>query len=418
MNELQAIVDVYQKACARGERMALATVVNVEGSAYRRPGARMLITESGQTVGTISGGCLESDVMERAAQVVETGVPRVIEYDTRGNEDIVWGLGLGCNGVVRVLLESLHEGSYGARALQFVAACLHTRRRGVMATIIHPAETMDGEHRECQIGERFIYGDDEFNSSDQSLAAGEFSPRIREDARRSLIDGRSVMRSYETNTSQTEIFFDVIEPPRPLIVFGAEQDAKPLVRLAQTLGWHATIVDTRARRATTERFNEADAVVLCRAEDVATHVTLTPDTVVVVMTHNYLHDVELLRTLLPASLSYLGILGPKQRTTKLLQELHTHGSVFTNAQLARLHSPIGMDIGAETPEEIALAIIAEIKAACASRRGGFLRDRNAPIHDDHTASLATIEFSVKPHRAQPASATDRESAPRAACYLS
>ncbi|MDT5121458.1 MAG: xanthine dehydrogenase accessory factor [Acidobacteriota bacterium] len=418
MNELQAIVDVYQKACARGERMALATVVSVEGSAYRRPGARMLITESGQTVGTISGGCLESDVMERAAQVVETGVPRVIEYDTRGNEDIVWGLGLGCNGVVRVLLESLHEGSYGARSLQFINDCLHARRRGVMATIIHKSQTTNGESGEYKIGERFIVGDDEFNNNDQALAAGEFVSDISEDARKALMDGRSVMRSYESNTSQTEIFFDVIEPPRPLIVFGAEQDAKPLVRLAHTLGWHATIVDTRARRATTERFNEADAVVLCRAEDVAAQVSLTPDTAVVVMTHNYLHDVDLLRVLLPASLSYLGILGPKERTTKLLQELHTHGSVFTNTQLARLHSPIGIDIGAETPEEIALAIIAEIKAACALRRGGFLRDRNAPIHDDQTANLATIEFSVKPHRVQPASTTDRESAPRAACYLS
>jgi xanthine/CO dehydrogenase XdhC/CoxF family maturation factor len=210
----------------------------------------------------------------------------------------------------------------------------------------------------------------------------------------------------------------VIEPPRPLVIFGAEQDTLSLVRLAHTLGWHATVVDTRARSATTERFKEADAVMLCRAEDVAEHVSLTSDTAVVVMTHNYLHDVELLRTLLPITLSYLGILGPKERTTKLLEELRAQGRVFADSQLARLHSPIGIDIGAETPAEIALAIIAEIKAACASRRGGFLRDRNAPIHDDQTASLATIEFSVKPHRAQPASTTDRESAPRVACYLS
>src|SRR5436309_1820251 len=159
MNELQAIVDAYVEARARGERMALATVFHVEGSAYRRPGARMLITESGQTVGTISGGCLESDVMERAAQVVETGEPRVIEYDTRGNEDIVWGLGLGCNGVVRVLLESLHEGSQGERALRFIADCLRARRSGVLATVV--AENLNAERdgRAFEVGERLIVDD-------------------------------------------------------------------------------------------------------------------------------------------------------------------------------------------------------------------------------------------------------------------
>src|SRR2546423_1921921 len=120
MNELQAIVDAYAEARARGHRAALATVVSVVGSAYRRPGARMLIMESGQTVGAISGGCLERDAVERARQVMTSGTARVVEYDARGDEDIVWGLGLGCKGVVEVLLESLHTGSQGARALQFI----------------------------------------------------------------------------------------------------------------------------------------------------------------------------------------------------------------------------------------------------------------------------------------------------------
>src|ERR1700759_2575184 len=119
MHELQSVVDAYRQARERGERAALATVVNVIGSAYRRPGARMLITESGQTAGSISGGCLERDVAERAAQVMATGILRIVEYDTRGEDDIVWGLGLGCNGVVQVFVESLHSGSHGAQALEF-----------------------------------------------------------------------------------------------------------------------------------------------------------------------------------------------------------------------------------------------------------------------------------------------------------
>ncbi|HYY95987.1 MAG TPA: XdhC family protein, partial [Pyrinomonadaceae bacterium] len=145
MNELQAIVDAHADARARGERAALATVVAVSGSAYRRPGARMLITEDGRTVGAISGGCLERDVARRAAPVIRSGAARVVVYDTRGDEEIVWGLGLGCNGVVRVLLESLHEGSGGARSLDFIGGLLRARKEGVIATLIDAGRANDRE---------------------------------------------------------------------------------------------------------------------------------------------------------------------------------------------------------------------------------------------------------------------------------
>jgi xanthine/CO dehydrogenase XdhC/CoxF family maturation factor len=410
MNELQAIVDAYREARARGERTALATVVGVEGSAYRRPGARMLITEGGQTTGTISGGCLERDVVERAARVSETGAARVVVYDTRGDEDIVWGLGLGCNGVVRVLLEGLHEGSDGACALQFVANRLRSRRRGVVATVIGYAGASDGA---CggfrgggfRIGERFFLDGDELspcdldgnglNLRDREQPFGGVFGRVSEDARKALAGGRALVRRYEADEG-VEVFFDVIEPPRPLLVFGAEQDALPLVRLARTLGWHTTVVDTRARGTTRERFAEADEVILCRAEEIAARLRLPPRAAAVLMTHNYLHDVELLRALLPAPLSYLGVLGPKERTRKLLGELRAQGEAFPGHWPARLHSPVGVDIGAETPEEVALSIVAEIRAMFAGRRAGFLRDRDAPIHDGFSATLEATEVSVEP----------------------
>jgi xanthine dehydrogenase accessory factor len=422
MSELQAILDAYEKARARGERTALATVVSVEGSAYRRPGVRMLITESGETTGAISGGCLERDVLERAAQVIEAGgAARIVEYDTRGNEDIVWGLGLGCNGVVRVLLESLPEGSYGQRALLFIKDCLHERKRGVIATVIGKEEMAECESGQFIIGQRFIFDEHELSVNEQLLAddtADDPDLYINRDAQRALMEARSSVRSYGMNESRMEVFFDVIEPPRSLIIFGAEHDVAPLSRLAQTLGWHATVVDTRARSASIDRFSEADAVVLCRAADVAANIALTPDTAAVVMTHNYLDDVELLRALLPVHLSYLGILGPRQRTGKLLEELRSEGCNFTEKQLARLHNPIGIDIGAETPEEIALAIIAEIKAACSSRRGGFLRDRNAPIHDEPAINPASRELADESQSAQQTNAHSVESASGLACHLS
>lgn len=424
MNELQAIVDAYAETRARGERAALATIVSVVGSAYRRSGARMLITESAHTVGTISGGCLERDVIERAAEVMDSGAPRIIEYDTRGNEDIVWGLGLGCNGVVRILLESLREESDGARALKFIADCLRARHTGVIATIIGATETSfkSGDKASRQrTGARLLFVDEQ-NTTNQNIASqfligdeteDEFIACLREDAGAALTSERSSVRAYETRAGQIEIFFDLIEPPRSLFVFGAEQDALPVVRLARSLGWRLTIVDTRARRRTSERFYEANEVVLCRAEDAASSISLAQDAAAIVMTHNYLDDIELLRCLLPSQISYLGILGPKQRTAKLLEELSAEGVRLTDAQLARLHSPIGMDIGAETPEEIALSIIAEVKAAFANRSGGFLRNRNAPIHDETGApDVAAAEPSTTSH------AILREGKPQVACGLS
>src|SRR5438270_285553 len=228
MNELQAIVDAYAAVRARGERAALATVVSVVGSAYRRPGARMLITESGRAVGAISGGCLERDTVERARQVIASGAARIVEYDTRGDEDIVWGLGLGCNGVVRVLLESLHEGSSGARALQFVADLLRARGSGVIATVIGAARATDrardAEHLN-KIGARLLFNEHELSDRNQSLVIAHaelIEERVRADARASLADGRAVTRVYEAGAGRAEIFFDVISRPRALVIFGAE----------------------------------------------------------------------------------------------------------------------------------------------------------------------------------------------------
>ncbi len=408
MNELQAIVDAYTQSQVRGERTALATVVNVVGSAYRRPGARMLIAESGLTVGTISGGCLERDVVERAAEVIKSGVARIVEYDTRGNEDIVWGLGLGCNGVVQILLESVHEESEGAKALQFIAGCLHARQRGILATVISVTRTLNDKSDVRRIGERLLL-DSELNICDQTFTNDNLAALICADAREAFASGRAMLRAYETSAGRVEIFFDIISPPRSLIIFGAEPDAVPVARQALTLGWHVTVVDTRARQATLERFREADDVLLCRAEDIAARISLMPNTAAIVMTHNYMDDIALLRALLPSPVNYLGILGPKQRTAKVLEEIGAEGIGLAPAQLARLHSPIGMDIGAETPEEIALAIIAEIKAVGTKRGGGFLRDRNAPIHGDTAAHLTMIEVSIEPRY------TTRESASAIVC---
>lgn len=387
MNELQSIIRAYREARAVGLKAALATVVDVEGSAYRRPGARMLITEDGRTAGAISGGCLERDVALRAARVIESRGALMVEYDTRGDADVVWGTGLGCNGVVRLWIESLHEESAGERALQFMADCLQKRKSGVLATVIaKSANPFENAASAFEIGERLLF-DSELNLCGSSFKDGGLG--IREDALGVLASERTAVRSYEVSSGRARIFFDLIMPPLELVICGAEHDALPLLSLAHALGWRVTVVDPRARRATPERFALADEVVLCRAEDVAAHIPLSENTAVVIMTHNYLYDVELLRALLPSPARYLGILGPKERTLKLLEEIKEDVFGLALSQFERLHSPVGMDIGAETPEEIALSIICEIKAVCAARRGGFLRDRTAPIHDEHRVFTST-----------------------------
>lgn len=396
MNELQRIVDAYADARARGLRVALATVVGVEGSAYRRPGARMLIAEDGSTAGSISGGCLERDVAERAARVMQSRAALTVEYDTRGGEDIVWGLGLGCNGVVRVLLESLHEGGACARALEFIVECLRARKCCVLATLVSQSlKPSLGTTRAVKVGERLLL-DESLNLRNEPFADAALAARARVDAAEALAHRHAAMRSYETSAGRAEIFYDVITPPRPLIIFGAEHDALPLVRQAQAVGWHVTVVDTRARPAVRERFAEADEVVLCRADDVAARIPMTENTAAVVMTHNYPDDVELLRALLPSNACYLGVLGPRERTSKLLEAIGVDAFGMLEGMFARLHSPAGVDIGAETPEEIALSIVAEIRAVCAARGGGFLRDRNAPIHDERATesdSMAVVSVT-------------------------
>jgi xanthine dehydrogenase accessory factor len=381
MKELQDIVAAFEKVEHCGQTAALATLVKAQGSTYRRPGARMLMTLEGQMVGSLSGGCLESDVFERAQEVVVWGEPIVVKYDTMSDEDIVWGLGLGCNGVVEILIERLPQESE-FNPVAFVAQCLCDQQKGVLARVFRTEGQVGANVAACWM----LYPDGTVTSNitDAELATG-----ILHDAREALGNNQSTGKTYHLSAGSAEVFIEVIQPSLPLVIFGAGHDAVPLVRFAKELGWHVTVVDSREAYATKARFPLADAIILSRPENIgdseallqsADRVPLHPDTVAVVMTHNYLHDKELLRTLLFSLLRYIGLLGPKRRSDRILQELREEGLQLTNAQLSRLYSPVGLDIGADEPEEIALSIVAEIQAVLANRSGGLLRNRTKPIH--------------------------------------
>jgi xanthine dehydrogenase accessory factor len=363
MKEIQAIIAAFEQT-QQQEKIALATVIEVSGSTYRRPGAKMLMTETGTRIGSISGGCLEEDVFEQAQAVMASGKPTIIQYDTTSPDDIIWGLGLGCNGLVRVFIELLTP---QLNPISFIAECWHQRQIGVIATVVNS---------DTEIGRYLMLQQDGKVISDLNLSA----KKVLDDAHIALNNGQSLLKLYQLPQGQAQIFVEVIQPPLPLVIFGAGHDAQPLVELAKALAWQVTVVDSRPAYATRERFLAADDIIISHPEQVSEKVCLNSGTVAVVMTHNYLHDQEILRTLLPSAVSYIGLLGPKSRTQQLLSELEEEGINPTYQQRQRLYGPVGLDIGADTPEEIALAIIAEIKAVLADRGAGFLRNRTQPIH--------------------------------------
>ncbi|MBD2076876.1 XdhC family protein [Phormidium sp. FACHB-592] len=389
MREFQDIIKAFKQIANDGRCSALATVVKTKGSVYRQPGARMLLVEDGQTIGSISGGCLEGDVFERSQPLMfYSGKPVVVQYDTTSSEDIVWGLGLGCNGVVDVLIESLNDASARSQ-IEFIADCLHQGQPGAIATVFR----IEGETR-ASIASRLLLKPD--GTVVDGIEDRQLARRVLEEARRMLGEAqfstgsatRSQVQSYRLSNGAAEVLIEVIQPLVPLLVFGAGHDAIPVVECAKQLGWHVTVIDHRLGYTTRDRFGLADEIIHSEPENLQAHLIWNPRMVAVVMTHNYLRDRTLLRSLLPSPLGYVGILGPKSRTQRLLQDLQADGFIPTAAQLHRLYSPIGLDIGADAPEAIALAIVAEIQAVLAHRSGGALRERIGSIHSEELIQKA------------------------------
>lgn len=336
MKELQAIVRTLLDPTT-GESV-LATLLTVEGSSYRRPGARLLVKSDGTRLGSISGGCLEEDLLVRTRKVFSTGIAEPVVYDTTSENDLVWGVGLGCHGVVRILVEKVPPQPAWARAL----ATNFAARRPTELGIVHE-------------------GDD----------PRKFGTRLAADLPGAAANSKS---------APGLIHLETVAPPTALVIFGAGDDAQPLARLAKELGWQVTIADPRSAFATGARFPTADTLIVGAADQLVARAAPGPDALAVVMTHHYVHDVPLLRSLAARPLAYLGLLGPRKRAEKMLADLTTEGLAFPPAWRERLHAPVGLDLGADAPEQVALAIVAEMQAVLAGRNARPLRERTQPIH--------------------------------------
>jgi xanthine dehydrogenase accessory factor len=213
-----------------------------------------------------------------------------------------------------------------------------------------------------------------------SFGDPQLDARVVDIARRQIEAGRAATCRLEVTGGVGEVFVEVVTPPVPLLICGAGHDALPLARLAHELGWWVMVADSRPAFATQDRFPWADQVILAEDREVATKADIDRHTFVVVMTHNYLHDLNILRGVLRTRARYIGLLGPRARTDKLLAELAKEGVSLDDAQRARLYGPVGVDTGADSPEEIALSITAEILAVQNGRTTASLRDRRGPLH--------------------------------------
>ncbi len=371
MSEISDVLEAIESLHARGERMALATVVAVRGSTYRRPGARLLVPEQGELIGNISGGCLENDVADVARIVMHEGMARVVSFDLTADDEAVWGWGLGCNGAIELFVEPAEKAAEVAGALRMA---LEEERPISMVTVL------DSSVPGVDQGNRLLVRPD--GSAEGSLGDPGLDAAAKASAVELLSEERSEIRTFPGSSGEAKAFVEVLEPPLRLLVCGAGHDVAPLVRAVDGLGWRPTVVDDRGEFLNRERFPEAAGFVqLERPEDVAKLAPIDERTFVVVMTHNFLRDKDYVRSLLGSPARFVAMLGPGARTERLLTELRNEGLDVSDDVLARIHGPAGLDVGAEGPEEIAAAIVAEIIAVKRGREGGFLKGRPGPIHD-------------------------------------
>lgn len=373
MKDFKTIISEYNKLDLSHRKAALATVVKVRGSSYRSPGARMLITDDGKWVGSISGGCLEGDALRKARQVMSDKVPMTVTYDTREESNQNLGIGLGCNGVIDVLIEPIDQSS-ADNPINLFSELVETSNPIAVATIFSGEGT----------AEKLIIEEDKIISNRFSDIA--LFKLVEQDLRTIFSTHRSEAKAYNLNNGKVEVFIELVQPTISVIIFGGGFDARPVSQLAKSLGWQVTVTDECVAHIAPIFFPAADKLSLCERQFVDRDFDITPYTACVLMSHNYEYDRDVLKKLIKSDAPYIGILGPRKRFDKMLEEFTKEEIQLTQHDFARIHSPIGLDIGAEAPDEIAVSIIAEIHSKFSYRAGGFLKYRNGPIHHRDRAS--------------------------------
>lgn len=341
----------------------MATVVRVGGSTYRRPGARMLVGPDARHIGMISGGCLEAEVAIRASRILERGSARVASFDMMDDNEIT-GFGTGCNGTVEVLIEPF-PGRQRIDPLEIAARCHESRRRCVVVHVVGGDDAL--------LGQRLVCWEDGQVEGDADAV-----PVKSDEALRVLERGRHVIQQ----SGPLELLFEVMLPPVRILLLGTGHDVAPVARAAVALGWDVIVIGPKPVANPAQDFPGANAYAFVMHPDqLLQHVNPDARSAAVVMNHNYVRDKALTQALLTSDAPYIGLLGPRARAARLVDELRSCMGALPAVQERRLFGPVGLDIGAETPEEIAHAIVAEVQAVMHDRAGGMLRDRTRSIHE-------------------------------------
>lgn len=355
MSELARILALWREAKTRDEDWVLATVVRVEGSSYRKPGARMLITAT-QRAGTISGGCLEAELVRKAFWLTADG-PAIETYQGSFDEDGSAPFGLGCGGTITVLLE---RGESGDPVLQAMDESVSRQTCSAIVTVIDTNSRLLSR-RLILFEDGSIVGDLLHDSAAMSMA------------NQTLAGRHSSYRTLKLGNEAVEVFAEFIPRATSLIVFGAGDDAQPVVEAASALGWLVAVADGRANLIRRERFPTASLLINTNLKEPLLGLDIRRADAAVLMSHSYEQDLSVLTALLRTQIVFIGVLGPRHRTVRLVADAAIETGLDAEECLQRLHAPVGLDVGADSPASIALAIVAEVHAVLKVRSAAPLR---------------------------------------------
>lgn len=366
--QLTPLLPLIERERDASRPFALAVVVRTSGSTYRKPGALMAIAADGSYAGLLSGGCLESDLREHARSVIETGVPRTVTYNTGGSDDALWGLGVGCEGAMSILLLRVGPED-GWQPVEHLTKALSDHRRTAVAILV------ESRSADLAAGRVVLPNGAPGGAPGRALAPdgrtsgapsdGQVEASI--DAQIAALLERAAQSGRPDWLAAGALKFFALPlalPPR-LLLLGGGPDALPIVDFAARLAWKVTVYDHRPSYARAEHFPAAARVVLARPEELARTLDLDAYEAAVVMSHHLPSDLEYLRALAASHAGYLGLLGPPHRRDKLLEDLGRDAEPLRR----RLRSPVGLNLGGRTPESIALSIVAEIHAYLYQRGG-------------------------------------------------
>jgi hypothetical protein len=383
MRELDAIIAQYELLKSEGTESVLATLVHVEGSSYRRAGARMLVDEFGNITGAISGGCLEGDALRKALHALHQQKNKLVTYDTSDEDDAVIGAQLGCNGIIQVLFEPLDYRD-NRNPCELLKTLVFQNKP--LAIVVQ----FDLNKQKDQPGTTLLIEEDlKYLGKEPDKEVFEL---ILEQARLALKNNNPLFAEFSIGNEARHVFIQNYEPPVKLIIVGAGNDAQILTRQADLLGWEVIVIDGRPTHANKARFAGSCQVIVAKPEETLENIEIDTRSCFVLMSHNYNYDMAILKLLLAQSqIPYIGILGPLKKYQKMLGELKEEGSDLKEEILNKIYAPVGLEIGAETPAGIGLSILAEIQGVLTGKSARPLREKSSPIHEKKNDQFKKVE---------------------------